>query len=162
MIKVIEDYITVEEEMEILSKFPKRAKSPDSSRNFISRYGSSIPYGGSVDSNIPTYFTSIMERLNNDGIINSDSVTVNEYKENQNIDWHIDSLQSGPVIVVLSLKGSAIMGLRKGDEYKELTLKPRSLLILSQQERYDWEHCIYPVKEDRYSIVFRKGTHVNI
>lgn len=89
-----------------------------------------------------------------------DSVTVNEYHKGQVIDWHIDSMKSGPVINVLSLASKAVMGLKKSDEERVYVLNPRSLVHMSEDERFKWKHCIYPVEATRYSIVFRKGTEL--
>ena len=165
MIKVIEDYITKEEELLLLSSFPKRATSPSAERNSIVRYGSILPYKANVDPHIPSHFEFLLKRLSDDKIIESDSITVNEYQPSQAIDWHVDSIPSGPTIIVLSLKSSATMGLRKKNDEnnkKDISLPNRSLLILNEEERYQWEHCIYPVSEHRYSVVFRRGTNVDI
>jgi alkylated DNA repair dioxygenase AlkB len=165
MVKVLPNYITVEEEQVLLSHFPKRANNKSMDRNSIVRYGSILPYKTKVYPNIPDYFATLLERLKMDEIIESDSITVNEYQERQAISWHVDSLSSGPAIIVLSLLSDAVMGLRyKKDKtvIQDIALPARSLLILDGEERYEWEHSIYPVQSHRYSIVFRKGTDVHV
>ena len=165
MVKVLPDYITEDEEQVLLSQFPKRPFNGSRDRNTTTRYGSILPYKTKVYPNIPDYFATIIERLRMDKIIESDSVTVNEYHPTQSISWHIDSLSSGPTIIVLSLESEAIMLLRKHtnhDEQQTIILPARSLLMLDGEERYEWEHSIKPLLHHRYSIVFRKGTDVNI
>ena len=167
MIKILENYITPEYEQLLLSKQPKRAISPSTHRNSISRFGSKLPYNAVVNPTIPSYYEEILKRLRDDQIIDCDSISVNEYQPGQSINWHIDSPTSGPTIVVISLKGTATMGLRKLNEkdennYLSLSLPARSLLIMSGEERETWEHCIHPLLEHRFSVVFRKGTNVNI
>ncbi len=164
MVKIIPNYITEEQKSLILSTIRKKPTKHGKERNSIRRYGSALPYISGVKPTIPSCFDFILAKLREDNIIDSDSVTVNEYKPTQSIDWHIDSLSSGPVIVVLSLLSEATMELRKKEtnEYSSILLQPCSLLILDGDERYNWEHSISPVLKHRYSVVFRKGTNVNI
>lgn len=161
VVKVIPAFITGEEERIILSLNRPTNVKLGVGRNTITRYGSILPYKASLKSkSIPPILQSLCERIHSQHITTDipDSVTINEYLPEQSIDWHKDSLTSGPIIVVLSLLSSATMGLRKGTEKQEIILPPMSLLIMSGEHRYDWEHCIYPVQFRRYSVVFRKGT----
>ena len=166
MIVVLENFITEEQEKEIVSNLKPSKVKAGSGRNIVTRYGSKLPYKARVKSHIiPPYFLSICEQIGKVlGYEIPDSVTVNEYMPGQSIDWHTDSLSSGPVIVVLSLISSAEMGLRDNTtkENTTITLNTRSLLVLDGEHRTDWEHCIYPVQSHRFSIVFRKGTYVDI
>jgi alkylated DNA repair dioxygenase AlkB len=92
-----------------------------------------------------------------------DHVTINEYMPGQYIDWHVDSPGSGPIITVLSLESPALMELRptnkdERDGYEKISLPERSLLHMTEHDRWEREHCIYPVEKHRWSLVFRKGT----
>lgn len=93
-----------------------------------------------------------------------DHITINEYLPGQTIDWHIDSPGSGPIITVLSLESKALMGLRYPNKTEPEHIQPiqrlpeRSLLHMTEKERWEMEHCIFPVEKHRWSIVFRKGT----
>ena len=161
MIKLISNYITPEEETLLLSQFRKTPLSPTKERNSIIRYGSSLPYQGRVKPEIPLYWNFLLERLRKHDIIDSDSITVNEYHPNQAISYHIDSPSSGPAIIVLSLLSHATMAMRPKHTKSDITnyvLPPRSLLIMTEEHRYQWEHSILPVTSHRYSVVFRKGT----
>lgn len=162
-IKVIENFITSPEEKDLLFRIPKSKVTIGHNRNRIIRYGSKLPYMAPTQP-IPTYLQLLCYRLVHLGYLpeKPDSVAINEYHPSQSIDWHIDSPSSGAIIVVLSLLSDAEMGLRKKGEKEVIIhpLKARSLLLLDGDERTLYEHCIYPVKMARFSIVFRKGTKV--
>lgn len=164
MIRIIPEYISRDEETTLLSHLRKTKHTIGTGRNSISRYGSALPYKSRVNKHIPSWFGFIITRLQDDNIITSDSVTVNEYHPTQSIDWHIDSPSSGPTIVVLSLLSEAIMEMRNVHTHqsKQFVLHPRSLLIMEGEERELWEHSIQPLVAHRFSIVFRKGTNVTI
>lgn len=162
-IKVIDNFITEPEEKDLLFRIPHSKVTLGHNRNRIIRYGSKLPYMAPTQP-IPIYLQSLCYRLVHLGYLQEkpDSVSINEYHANQSIDWHIDSPSSGPIISVLSIQSDAEMGLRKKGQ-KEVTiypLKARSLLLLDGDERTLYEHCIYPVKVARFSIVFRKGTKI--
>lgn len=160
MIKVVSNFITLEEEKIILSHIKPTNYNLGVARNNIIRYGSSVPYKGMVVGPIPLWMEKFCLRVMDNGFsaFIPDSVTINEYHKGQAIDWHIDSPSSGPVINVLSLSTKALMGLKKDDEEELHILQPRSLLHLEGEHRTDWKHCIFPVEHSRFSIVFRKGT----
>lgn len=109
---------------------------------------------------IPSWLDFVVNRIMEQGLLpeRPDHVTINEYQKGQSIDWHIDSKSSGPVITVLSLKSDAVMGVRHGDQTVQHPISGRSLLQMTDKERWESEHCILPVEDLRYSIVFRKGT----
>jgi alkylated DNA repair protein alkB homolog 8 len=157
---IIPSFIKEEKEREILSHIRPSSVKIGQDRNTIKRFGSKLPYKASNIKEIPAYLQELCQRIHDDGWVEEvpDSVTINEYKAGQKIDWHIDSLSSGPVICVLSLMGNATMGMRRGTDTRMYDISARSLLIMEEEARYQWEHSIYPVKEDRFSIVFRRGT----
>jgi len=110
---------------------------------------------------LPDWITFVIDRIMQKGLLTErpDHLTINEYLKGQSIDWHIDSKTSGPVITILSLKGEATMGVKnvQGQEVRYL-LPARSLLQMTEKDRWEDKHAIYPVPEMRYSLVFRKGT----
>lgn len=131
-------------------------------RNRVIRYGSKLPYNSPIQSkNLPQWLEFLVSRLLAKKLLSErpDHVTINEYAKGQSIDWHIDSKTSGPVITVLSLLSPATMGLQdvNGQEL-HYPLPERSLLQMSDKERWEDKHCIFPVENLRFSIVFRKGT----
>lgn len=155
-------YITEEEEADILRNIERsKAIRTDARRNSIKRYGSNVPYKGKMVSEvIPFYLQQIAEKLVADGILTElpDSVTINEYKKGQGIDFHIDSKKSGPVIVVLSLLGTAVMVMKQKATHIHHEIHERELVVMRDEARTNWEHSVLPVEQDRISIVFRKST----
>lgn len=97
-----------------------------------------------------------------------DQVIINEYEPGQGISNHIDCIPCfEDVIVSISLLSSCVMQFSRGDEQQEMFLKPRSILLLSGEARYNWKHGIKAIKNDKWlntliprtrriSITFRK------
>lgn len=131
-------------------------------RNRIIRYGSKLPYVAPMQSKeLPQWAEFLISRLLAKGLLSErpDHMTINEYHSGQSIDWHIDSKTSGDVITVLSLLSDATMGLKtKEGQEVQYPVPARSLLQMTDKERWEDKHCIYPVDALRFSIVFRKGT----
>jgi alkylated DNA repair dioxygenase AlkB len=158
-VEVIRDFISTEKEAEILKHLKPSFKTQGNGRNLIKRYGSTLPYNSHIRSaELPEFILDVINELREKGIIDADHVTVNEYKKGQKISPHIDSKKSGPVIVVLSVLSDAVMVLSKDKQEEKVELPRRSLVILKDEARNIYKHSILPVKEDRWSIVFRKGT----
>lgn len=151
--------------MELLSHIkPSRIVRDDKSRNKVIRYGSKLPYNAPTQGKeVPKWLDFIIDRLISKGYLTEvpDHVTINEYQKGQSIDWHVDSKGSGPVITVLSLKSDAVMGMKDiQGQIVQHGVPARSLTQMTNKERWEDKHCIYPVEDLRYSIVFRKGTNV--
>lgn len=157
-LNVVPDFITEEEEIEILSNITIGTKKNIKSRNTIKRYGSDLPYKSNIVSKvIPDFLDKLCCKLFEQQLseIKPDSATINEYLKGQGITFHVDSVSSGDVITTLSLKNSATMRFRKKTEEFAIELPRRCLVQMSGEIRQKWEHGIDPVKDDRYSIVFR-------
>lgn len=157
---IIEDFISKEQEETILKYHKSESTKSGDKRNNIQRYGSSLPYKGKMVSlDIPKYFQELSEKLVEQNILQEipDSVTINEYYPGQAIKYHIDSKTSGKIITVASLLGNATMGFQKGKEEFYINFPPRAVVQISGELRNDWKHCILPVEELRYSIVFRNS-----
>jgi alkylated DNA repair dioxygenase AlkB len=114
-------------------------------------YGSSYGKGGSVPP-IPDWGLRLAERLFADRItsVPFDQMLVNEYLPGQGISLHRDYSPYGRTVVSLSLLSPCIMDFRRvADDHKErLLLEPRSLIVLSDESRYEWEHGIAARKKD--------------
>lgn len=165
---MIENFISPKEEQEILLHLKPSRVISGFGRNRVYRYGSKLPYKGKTEK-IPDWLfrtcLRVGEQWTDIGYFEiPDHVTINEYHKGQSIDWHIDSKKSGPIITVLSLESEAIMGLRTPGNFNNKDAKPyypipvRSLLHMTEGDRWDKQHCIYPVSDHRWSLVFRKGT----
>ena len=162
-LKVIKDFITSEEESAILSNIKTGKRKSTGERNNILRYGSNLPYKSSIVSHVvPDFLDIISDKLVSSGHlpIKPNSVTINEYLTGQFISPHIDSLTSGPIISIIGLMGSASMKFSLLKNNFILEFPPRCLVQMSDEIRYKWKHSILPVKENRYSMVFRYGESV--
>lgn len=82
-------------------------------------------------------------------------IIVNEYETGQGISKHLDASVFGPTIASLSLLGDTLMVLGHSHIEHKVDLKRRSLVVLTDEARSRWYHCIPPVKEKRISITFR-------
>lgn len=82
---------------------------------------------------------------------------LNKYSTGYKIGRHIDHEDNGPVISVVGLKSAATMVLSNRDKSikHEINFEPRALLALTGPARWDFFHEIYPVKSERWSLVFR-------
>lgn len=154
-VKIIEDWISPVEESKILGRIIRRQRAYAVGRNSILRYGSSEPYADNVVSDIiPDYLQELADRLVEEGLMYpAEQITVNQYLEGDSIRPHID--KGREIITVLSLLSEAEMRLTLPGQIRRILLQPRSLLQLTGEERYVWEHAVPRVKTERYSIVFR-------
>jgi alkylated DNA repair dioxygenase AlkB len=87
-----------------------------------------------------------------------DALNINQYLKNDYIAPHIDRLESGPIITILSLNSVATMLFEHLDNKKEkfeVVMYPKMIMQMRDVIRWRWNHSIYPVKDTRYSIVFR-------
>jgi alkylated DNA repair dioxygenase AlkB len=137
------------------------------------------PYGASYGSKkpgpaIPAWGRRLAGRLFDEKRAEKpfDQMLVNEYLPGQGIAMHRDYEPFDRTVVSLSLLSPCVMHFRhiSSGRQERLLLEPRSLLILSDEARYDWEHGIASRKKDtwhgapiergrRLSITFRtKGT----
>jgi alkylated DNA repair dioxygenase AlkB len=137
---------------------PPRDRFGGRDRNAIVRFGSQKPFKDVLDGKIPAHLDWLCAKLvaGNYTPVKPDSITINEYYPGQAIIPHIDPPACGPVITVLSLRSDATMVFtKKGEENLTIELPARSLVQMRNVIRYDWQHEITPVKELRYSMVFR-------
>lgn len=156
---IIYDFITPDQETELIKNFKVSSfKKNTKSRNSIQRFGSNVPYKGSlVSKTIPEYFNFLLDKLIDQSLVavKPESVTINEYLAGQGITPHIDSKGSGEVITVLSLLSSAEMVLSNKKLQHTVELPPRCLCQMRDEIRHIWQHSVKPVASTRYSIVFR-------
>ena len=104
---------------------------------------------------IPDWLHSYCRELKRAGLFQEmpDQVIANEYQPGQGISAHIDCVPCfGPTIASLSLGSSCVMDFshsKTGDKLS-LLLEARSLLVLSGDARYLWQHSIPARKTDRH------------
>lgn len=117
-------------------------------------YGGSYGRGEGPAPAIPTWGLSLATRLKADGVTERpfDHMLVNEYLPGQGIALHRDHQPFDRTVVSLSLLAACVMDFRHPETgaRKSLLLEPRSLLILSDAARYEWQHGIARRKSDRW------------
>ncbi len=87
-----------------------------------------------------------------------EQVIVSRYPPGAGIGWHSDKNVFGDVVLGVSLLSACRMFFRReGFETYRLKLEPRSLLIMSGEARWQWQHQIpgTSIKSLRYSLTFR-------
>jgi alkylated DNA repair dioxygenase AlkB len=119
---------------------------------------------------LPQWLGDLQERLFEDGIFKQkpDQAIINEYLPGQGISAHIDCVPCfNDVIASLSLGTDVNMQLSKAEQKHDVFLEKRSLIVLSGEARYKWQHAIPARKSDivdgvklerqrRVSVTFRK------
>jgi alkylated DNA repair dioxygenase AlkB len=118
------------------------------------------PYGATYGSDdrapppIPAWGRQLAERLYREGICNRpfDQMLVNEYLPGQGIALHRDYSPFDRTVVSISLLSPCVMDFRhlESPRKESLLLQPCSLLILSDEARYQWQHGIARRKTDRW------------
>jgi alkylated DNA repair dioxygenase AlkB len=117
------------------------------------------PYGAGYGTTpaappIPAWGRRLADQLYADGLTPEpfDQMLVNEYLPGQGISLHRDYNPFGRTVVSLSLLSACVMDFRHPATGRKelLLLESRSLLVLSDAARYDWEHGIAPRKKDAW------------
>jgi len=149
MLKITENYVDDKFEQNVIELIPKEKKNTFH-RNHILRYGCKIPYlPFHVSDEIPEFLLQVKDFEYN-------SVSINEYYEGQEIGWHIDHILAGPEIHIISLLNDGILNFRKKNEKKDVFLPRFSLVTISDELRYEWEHH-FKATTPRISVVFRNS-----
>ncbi len=130
------------------------------------------PYGAGYGTRgaappVPDWGKRLADRLLADGITATpfDRMLVNEYLPGQGIALHRDYAPFGRTVASLSLLSPCVMDLRhrQTGRRERLLLLPRSLLVLSDAARYDWEHGIAPRKHDAWrGLPVRRGRRLSV
>jgi len=164
-LSIYPDFITDEEHSDLIEEIQQELQKAKPSnkyidRNRVLRYGSTEVCHNNYQTNLfPSYIDKISEKLVQSNIVSNkpDAININEYIVNDYIAPHIDRRASGPVVTILSVNSSATMLFEKvgtNDRF-EIELLPKMIVQLRNTIRWSWKHSIYPVKDLRYSIVFR-------
>jgi alkylated DNA repair dioxygenase AlkB len=113
---------------------------------------------------IPVVFEQLIEKVAAKVAIAKDEfreLLITEYPVGSVINWHRDAFPFD-VIAGISLAADCTFRLRPQDKARHIRssivsfpVKQRSLYIIRDQARTDWQHSITPVKAVRYSITLR-------
>jgi alkylated DNA repair dioxygenase AlkB len=85
-------------------------------------------------------------------------VLINEYRPGAGVGWHRDKAHFDEIVAVSLLSSCDLRFRRKvgeGWDRWKTVVEPRSIYLLSDQARREWEHSVPPVAAHRYSITFR-------
>ena len=118
------------------------------------------PYGASYGKTagksrpLPPWGIALATRLHREGWSDRpfDQMLVNEYLPGQGIALHRDYAPFDRTVVSLSLLSACVMEFRHAEGRSEsMLLQPRSLLVLTDEARYLWQHGIARRKNDRWA-----------
>jgi len=152
------DVISVEEETELLNALVEAENKGTEINNRIGiRYGNSI-YGNIELEPIPNYLLNLCNKLIDKKILDvlPEDISINIYYPGNKMLPHIDKIDAGPVITILSLLSDANLILSNGSKKEIVLLPSRSVIQLKDKYRTHWKHSIEKVNNKRISIVFRQ------
>jgi alkylated DNA repair dioxygenase AlkB len=149
-LRYLSDYVTEADEeglVEAIDRLPWNTKWRRRRQPYGAGYGT-----GDAAPPIPDWGRRLADRLLTDGItpVPFDHVLVNEYLPGQGIATHRDYAPFGRVVASLSLLSPCVMDFRHTATGRraQLLLERRSLLVMADEARYEWEHAIAPRKRD--------------
>jgi alkylated DNA repair dioxygenase AlkB len=166
------EYLTKQQEVDLTQAIDAQVWDTSWERRrqpYGKRYGEPAP--GEVHP-IPDWGRDLVERLFREGVSDRpfDQMLINEYLPGQGIALHRDYSPFDRTVASISLLSAYIMDFRelKTGRRESLLMERRSLLILSDAARYEWQHGIARRKNDRWqgrriprgrrlSITFRLG-----
>lgn len=174
-LRYVPNFISEEEHDTLLAVIDAQLWLADLKRR-VQHYGYKYDYkarnilSDSYLGQLPQWLSGLQERLFTDEIFKKkpDQAIINEYLSGQGISAHIDCVPCfDDVIASLSLGSDAIMQLSSEEKRHDLYLEKRSLIVLSSEARYKWQHAIPARKSDivdgvklerqrRVSVTFRK------
>jgi len=133
-----------------------------SSHNFYGKnarrmrhYGLDI-YGFShISDDIPNELTPLVAAV--EGLTGSKitMATIVKYGPGDALPPHCDLGAAGSIVATISISGSSICTMAKGDVARPLRLEHGDVTIMSGEARYWWTHSIQNAGEVRYSVVLR-------
>ncbi|WP_421951122.1 alpha-ketoglutarate-dependent dioxygenase AlkB [Pelagibacterium sp.] len=156
--RYVPDYVDEAYELALLHSIDKSAWLGDLKRR-VQHYGFRYDYKARRVTNesylgpLPDWLEILADRLRKDSIFQAhpDQVIVNEYFPGQGIAPHVDCEPCfGEIIASLSLGSACLMefsDIHSGHTAIQV-LAPRSLLVLSDEARFNWTHGIPARKSD--------------
>jgi alkylated DNA repair dioxygenase AlkB len=146
-------FISPEEERELVEAIDREPWDESWDRR---RQPYGAPYGreGRAAPPIPSWGKALASKIFDSG--NSpyqfDQMLVNEYLPGQGIAMHCDYEPFDDTVVSISLLSPCVMEFRRLTDscHERLLLEPRSLLVLANEARYQWQHGIASRKNDRW------------
>ncbi|CAE7390118.1 ALKBH8 [Symbiodinium sp. CCMP2592] len=153
------DFLTIEEEQGILASVDAAGWDGDNKSRRTQQYGYGFHWRNrhtnalaKLDpprSEMPACSQAVLNRLVCEGHLESpdfDQCIVNDYTGGQGIKAHRDREFFGEAVVGFSLRSPTIMDFRclRSGEVRAVLLEPRSVLVLTADARWSWQHAITP------------------
>lgn len=162
----VADYISAKQENELAAAIDLEPWDTTWKRR-RQLYGWSYGRGGDPVRPIPAWGLRLAKCMHDDRISDRpfNQMLINEYLPGQGISLHRDYEPFDRTVVSLSLLSPCVMELRHAtNERRELLLlERRSLLVLSDEARYEWQHGISPRKKDRWhGGVIERGRRLSV
>jgi alkylated DNA repair dioxygenase AlkB len=149
----IPDYIKTSEESQLTSAIDAEPWDTTWKRR-RQLYGAAYGDTDGARREIPVWAHGLIQRLHAEGISDwpFDQMLINEYFPGQGISLHRDYEPFDRTVVSLSLLSPCVMDFcsLEGEHRDSMLLEPRSLLVLSDDARYKWQHGIAARKKDRW------------
>jgi|GEM_PF-149445 len=158
-LQIIEDFISQEYHDELISKIDEEDWSNELSRR-VQHYGYKYDYRArSINSSmkvaeLPNWVNPLIEKILELNLMDSrpDQMIINEYQPGQGISNHIDCEPCfGDKIISVSLGSTAVMNFTNPRTKAQLpkVLRPKSVVLLEGESRYNWMHGIPGRKSDK-------------
>jgi alkylated DNA repair dioxygenase AlkB len=149
----VPSYVTQEEESGLVAAIDRLPWDTTWDRR-RQLYGRSYGRASQAPAATPRWAQVLVDRLLREAITPwpLDQVLVNEYLPGQGIALHLDYEPFDRIVVSLSLLSACVMDFRRISDGRREThlLERRSLLVLSDEARYQWQHGIARRKNDRW------------
>ncbi|MCA1653446.1 MAG: alpha-ketoglutarate-dependent dioxygenase AlkB [Sphingomicrobium sp.] len=165
---VLADVVTPAEERDLVARLDESELAPFRFQGWIGkRLTASFGYHydfdrGKLDEGapMPVWIDTLRERAALAAKLAPSELVLllTRYDPGAGIGWHRDRSVFDTVVGV-SLGAPALMRFRRrragGFDRFTLPLAPRSLYVLSEEARYEWEHSIAELADTRWSVTFR-------
>lgn len=145
---VVRDWVTPEQEDALCTEALRATRGLLSSQRRTVRYNHGIP----------AWLDDLAQRLLREGFMKrpAENAQVSLYAPGQGLAAHIDAVDAGDEIAVLSLMHRTQMRWTLSDRAAEvLDMPARSLVLVRGARRWQWKHEVLPADESCISVVFR-------
>lgn len=156
-IEYIDNFISIEDEFELCNMIDNQLWNTDMKRR-VQHYGYKYDYTKrKIDNSmylgeIPMWLNPILDKVTPYMNHRPDQIIINEYTPGQGISSHIDCEPCfDNKIVSLSLLSPCVMEFRNSPDRQDILLKPRSIIVLKDEFRYNWTHGIRPRLSDNWN-----------
>lgn len=169
----VPEYISPQEEGELTSAIDSQQWITELKRR-VQHYGWRYDYKAksiapeSRLGPLPEWLMPYCDRMRADRLFPQlpDQVIINEYQPGQGIAPHVDCVPCfTDTIASLSLGSTCVMEFTNVETGQKIPvlLEPRSLVVLTGDARYRWQHAIFHRKTDKYNgFVFPRGRRLSL